>query len=94
MEKEKRYTTCALISCNVSYKNQITADILLDILVGKKKPGAWIGHIDIFFNELPKKILLGFINENNISYSDIQMTYDCLPEVLKGKNFLEVYDGH
>lgn len=88
-----KYTECVLISCNVSYKNQITAEILLDILSGKKEPGNWIGHLDVFFNELPKKIVLGFIKENKISYSHIKMAYDCLPEVLKGRNFLEVYNA-
>ncbi|ATD80677.1 MULTISPECIES: hypothetical protein [Desulfovibrio] len=44
--KEKKYTACALISCNVSYKNEITEKKLLDILLGKEIPGKWIGHID------------------------------------------------
>lgn len=93
MKEKKKYTTCALISCNVSYKNQITADILLDILSRKKEPGSWIGHLDVFFNELPAKILLGFIEENKLSYSDIKMTYDCLPKILQGENFPRIHNG-
>ncbi len=93
MEEKKKYTMCTLISCNVSYKAQITADILLDILLRKKEPGSWIGHLDVFFNELPKKILLGFMEENKISYSDIKLAYDCLPKVLQGKNFLRINNG-
>lgn len=88
--KEKKYTACALISCNVSYKNEITEKKLLDILLGKEIPGKWIGHIDCFFNEIPKKILLGFMSENKISYSDLKSTYYSLPKVVQGKNFLEI----
>lgn len=89
--KDGKYTQCAIISCNVSHKKEITSDILVDILLQKREIGSWIGHIDVFFNELPQKIFIGFIEENNVSFSSIKILYDNLPKVLQGKNFKGIY---
>ena len=92
--KDGKCTQCAIISCNVSHKNEITSDILVDILLQKREIGSWIGHMVVFFNELPRKIFLGVVEENNLSLKDMKKIYDKLPKVLHGKKFIEIYYGN
>ena len=80
-------TRCAVIGCNVSYRKEITPEILKNIILGKQEMGRWLGHIDTFFNELPLEIIIGFIKENGISYKELKKKYDTLPKVMKGRNF-------
>lgn len=88
------YTQCAVIGCNVSYRREITAGILKNILLGKQEIGHWIGHIDTFFNELPAEVLVGFLRENGISYEDVKRCYDALPPVLQGEGFKKVMQAY
>ena len=92
--KDGKCTQCAIISCNVSHKKEITSDILVDILLQKREIGSWIGHMDVFFNELPRKIFLGVVEENNLSLKDMKKIYDKLPKVLHCKKFIEIYYGN
>ncbi len=87
---QKKYTMCTLISCNVSYKGEMTEEILLDIIRRKKIPSKWLWHMDCFFNEVPRKIFLGFMQENGLSVQDLKPTYLALPKVLQESNFLEI----
>lgn len=85
-----KYTQCALISCNVSFRREISQDDIIGVLHGTIDPNTWFGHIDVFFNELPRKIFLGFLEENNISLENAKAAYNNLPKVLQGKHFLEI----
>ena len=85
-----KYTQCALVSCNVSFRREISQKDIIGILQGVIEPNTWFGHIDVFFNELPKKIFLGFLQENNISLENAKIAYSNLPKALQGKHFLEI----
>lgn len=89
--QNKKYTKCALIGCNVSWKDEITEAVLLNILSGKSHYKEWLGHIDVFFNELPQKIIIGFIQENNLSYEIVNTVFKSLPSALQGANFKGIY---
>lgn len=91
---ENVFSKCAVIGCNVSYKKQITHDRLKRILSQEIGINDWIGHIDVFFNELPVEIIIGFIKENNIPFAKIKSVYDDLPAPMKGKNFKIVEQFH
>lgn len=84
------YTQCAVIGCNVSYRREITAEILKNILLGKQEIGHWISHIDTFFNELPAEVLIGFLRENGISCEEVKKRYAALPAVMQEENFKKV----
>lgn len=88
---EKSFTKCALIGCNVSWKNEISETKLVDILMNRCEIGEWLGHMDVFFNELPKKIILGMLSENKISYEKAKCVFLKMPSVLQGKNFKELF---
>lgn len=87
---EKPFTQCALIGCNVSWKNEISETKLIDILMNRCEIGEWIGHMDVFFNELPPKIIIGMLKENKISYSNVEYIFKKMPLILQGKNFKEI----
>lgn len=89
---EKPWTRRALISCNVSWKNEISEEKLIDILMNRCEVGEWLGHIDVFFNELPKSIIIGFLQENKISYTVISRVFHSLPSSLQGNNFRRIFD--
>lgn len=88
---EKSFTKCALIGCNVSWKNEISETKLVDILMNRCEIGEWLGHMDVFFNELPKEIILGMLSENKISYEKAKCVFLKIPSVLQGKNFKELF---
>lgn len=90
---EKSFTQCALIGCNVSWKNEISEAKLVDILMNRCEIGEWLGHMDVFFNELPKKIIIGVLNENNISHDEVKYVFKKMPLILQGKNFKEICFG-
>ena len=87
---ENHWTKCALISCNVSWKKEISEKKLIDILMNRCEVGEWLGHIDVFFNELPKIVIIGVIQENKISYKDIDAVFNNLPSSLQGNNFRRI----
>jgi hypothetical protein len=81
-------TQGAVISCNVSYKEPIDAQTLVNILAGNTKVDAkWLPHINTFFNELPFDSIRGVSKENNISLQKMASVYFSLPSVIQGKNF-------
>ena len=49
--------------------------------------------MDVFFNELPKKIIIGVLNENNISHNEVKYVFKKMPLILQGKNFKEICFG-
>jgi hypothetical protein len=83
-------TQAAVVSCNVSYKKNIDAETLVDVLSGLVPVTPWQAHLDTFFNELPKEYILGVMQENDISLGTLAAVYNSLHPVFQGKNFREL----
>lgn len=80
-------TLSSVVSCNVSYKDEITAEILVGILSGKLPIGNWKTHIDVFSNELPGSYIRGVMEENAISMQQLISVFEARPTVFQGQNF-------
>lgn len=83
-------TLSSVVSCNVSYKDEITADVLVGILSGKISMTGWKSHIETFFNELPESYIKGLMEENSLSMQQLIAVFESLPFVFQGKNFKEI----
>ena len=83
-------TQASVVSCNVSWKGQITAGSLVGILAGKIPMEGWEPHIETFFNELPHKFILGVMKENGLTLKQLTKIFETLPEVFQEKNFKEL----
>ena len=85
-----KFTESCVISCNVSYKEEIDEQTLVGILSGRCPVGEWMPHIDTFFNEIPKEFITGVMRENNLSKYQLTKVFESLPSVFQGKNFKEI----
>lgn len=84
------YTESSAISCNTSYKQEITPETLVGILSGEISSEGWQAHLETFFNELPKPYILGVMKENDLSMEQLKKIFETLPEVFQEKNFKEI----
>jgi hypothetical protein len=91
MPSSKKYskTACAVISCNVSYKNEIDEPTLVDVLFGKASLEPWKFHLDTFFNELPEDIITGVMHENGLTVQNLAYIFHSLHPVFQGNKFKE-----
>lgn len=86
--------SCAVISCNVSYKNRIDEKTLLVILRKEAPIGIWLSHMSKFFNEVPEKHIIGFLNEAGITLNDTYRLFYSMPEIYQENHFKEIYHAH
>lgn len=85
------YTKASVISCNVSYKQEIDADTLVGILSGTiPLSEEWEPHLETFFHELPKSFITGVMRENAINVDQLTVIFESLPIVYQGGNFREM----
>lgn len=85
-----RITQSSVLSCNVSYREEISAETLVAILSGKIAPTDWIPYLDVFFNELPERYIHGVMEENNLSVSQLLTVFSAMPKAFQGKNFMRI----
>lgn len=85
----RKFTESSVSSCNVSYKDMITAETLIGILSGQRPLDGWYAHVETFFNELPKSYISGVMDENNLKVEQLRSVYEALPKVFQGRNFKE-----
>ena len=83
-------TESSAISCNVSWKREINAETLVGILSGKTPPDNWQPHLETFFNELPKALIRGVMEENGLSLDQLARVFETLPAVFQEKSFKEL----
>lgn len=85
------YTRASVISCNVSYKQEIDADTLVGVLSGAiPLSEEWEPHLETFFYELPKSFITGVMRENAINVDQLTVIFESLPIVYQDGNFREM----
>lgn len=88
--KKASLTQCAALSCSTQFRDVISENTLVKIISGKEPLGHWWPYIEVFFNELPHKYIMGTLQENSIPLTSAQMVFASLPDVYQGKNFKEL----
>lgn len=84
-------TIGTVVSLNVSYKREIDAETLVSIF--KTQDAAlvesWESHLSVFFSEVPKAYVLGFMEENGITGDMVQAVHALLHPILQNPGFFE-----
>lgn len=86
------YTISAAKSSSTPYSKEITPNKLVKILKGELSLEPWIPYLDIFFNELPKVLLLNTLTENGISKKEALNIYAKLPKALQNTKTERILD--
>jgi len=86
-------TQCIAVSLNVSFKRLISPEELVQIFTKETDWEPWIGHLDVFFDEVSSSMIKKFMIENNLSFDQLSEIYDSLPAVWQGKTFREMRDA-
>lgn len=84
-------TDAAILTVNASYRNEISAQDLVDIFKRRASPWKWQSHIGVFFSEVPDSVVHGFMQENGISVDMLRRVYSELPPVLQAKRFKSMF---
>jgi hypothetical protein len=83
-------TQCVTNSVNTSFWRLISPDELVKIFKNEVDWELWLGHLDVFFGEVPPKMIQKFMAENNLSLDQLSGIYDSLHPVMQGEAFREM----
>ncbi|RKJ75543.1 MULTISPECIES: hypothetical protein [unclassified Pyramidobacter] len=86
--KRASYLDVAAQCCNCSYREQISKELIRDILTEKEKmPEKWLFHFAALFREVPHDYLAGAMKEIGATEENVRHVYDSLPAVLRSSGF-------
>jgi hypothetical protein len=89
-DADKSVTHTACILASISLKEIIAPKTLIGILKGHAPIGAWEPYIGVFFTECPARIVGGVVEENGLTFKDLEECWQSLPKPYQTSHFIEV----
>ena len=84
-------TIGTVVALNVSYKAEIDAKTLVSIFKTHDAAlvEAWESHLSVFFSEAPKAYVLGFMEENGITWDMVKAVHAMLHPIFQNAAFFD-----
>jgi hypothetical protein len=82
----------ATIQTNIRFKTKIDEVTLVSILLGQSDPAPWVAHLHSLFTEIPDQHLLRLLNEQGISFSDLESLCHCMPKTYAQSCAAKIHD--
>jgi hypothetical protein len=74
--RAKNFLAIATTACNVWVRTPIPAEVLADILRGRRPLGPWGTHLRVFFSEVPVEVVAGVARQAGCARSDLRRVYE------------------
>lgn len=71
----RNFLAIATTACNVWVRDPITADVLAEVLKGRRALGPWGTHVRVFFTEVPVEVVAGVARQIGASRAELRRLY-------------------
>jgi hypothetical protein len=82
----------ATIQTNIRFKKKIDEATLASILHGQSDPRPWIPHLHSLFTEIPDQHLMRLVNEQGISFFDLESLCHLMPKTYAQSCATKIHD--